>query len=123
MPINPTLPNDLYVNSDGTTCPVCREVNAMFDFDALSVEDGVATQRVTCQRCDSQWDDHYQLDRYELVRAGDNHSMARELAERYFGCPTGHAIHPKKVWRAAIQGGCEKGYGEWLYEQLHMVEP
>lgn len=123
MPIQETLPNDLYLNSDGATCPVCREVNALFDYDALYVENGVATQTVTCQSCGSEWEDHYQLHRYELHHAGDSHSMEGELAERYFGHPTGHATHTKANWRAAIQGGCEQGYGDWLYTQLHPVKP
>lgn len=120
MPINPTMPNDQYVAKDGTCCPVCQE-NAFFDFDTITVSDGVATQTVNCQACGSQWEDVYELDRYHLHHAGDKHAMSCELFDRYFGHPTGHATHTKANWRAAVQGGCEQGYGDWLYNQLHPV--
>lgn len=48
-----------YIRHLGVRCPVCHSDNITGGH--VSVDAATASQSVTCDNCDSSWDDHYKL--------------------------------------------------------------
>ena len=56
----PIMTDRQYVNVSGQLCPVCRSGDAL-EGGGVEIDDGEATQEVTCSNCCSTWTDVYNL--------------------------------------------------------------
>ena len=48
-----------YVADGGIKCPACESEDIVGDY--ILVEEGVATQEMSCNHCDMEWTDVYRL--------------------------------------------------------------
>jgi transcription elongation factor Elf1 len=57
-----TMTSDEYVGKLGLQCPHCHSTN--ISGGEVNIDAGTATQEVTCDDCDSEWLDVYNLTGY-----------------------------------------------------------
>ena len=57
-----SLTNEEYAASGGVACPHCGHEGVTGP--EVNIDEGVATQEVTCDSCDKSWTDVYQLVAY-----------------------------------------------------------
>ena len=50
-----------YIAASGQFCPICKSHDLSGDF--FQVDGGVAWQEVTCNECEAEWVDEYDLSR------------------------------------------------------------
>lgn len=64
-PSKPPMTNRGYVRVHGTKCPFCRSEDIVGD--DINVDGGQATQEMSCNECDAEWEDVYRLIGYQAA--------------------------------------------------------
>lgn len=57
--IKPKLSQDEYVKQGGTCCPFCKSTDIVGD--SIEIDCGTASQEVSCNDCNGEWKDQYDL--------------------------------------------------------------
>lgn len=122
MPKRVELTNKQYMDCVGTCCPVCHAQegeHTTFTRDQLQAEGDFATQLVTCQACESTWNDLFKLSDLEICSYGDRSMTAADLKKIYGEDSCGHPTKSFVAWQAVIATGqSHLGYCEWVEAAL-----
>lgn len=68
----PRMTNQEYVNNKGTNCPFCGSEN--ITVDNAETDGNTASQTCYCSDCNSDWEDIYKLQGYNIIN--DNSDIA-----------------------------------------------
>lgn len=122
MPKRVELSNKQYMDGVGTCCPVCHAQegeHTTFTRDQLQAEGDFATQLVTCQACESTWNDLFKLSGFEICSYGDRSMTAADLKKIYGDETSGHPIQTYASWQEVVASGqTDHGYWEWVEATL-----
>jgi len=85
-----SLTEEEYVKKQGLVCPNCNSANGVSAWDRAEVDDGVAWQDISCNLCNAEWIDNYNLVGYSRLEVPEKedttniqHPPNQQVAENW----------------------------------------